>query len=367
MLITLSNMRELRRLGSFPPARRLPSVSILVPARNEEASAGSCLRSLLAQEYPDYEVLALNDNSDDRTGAILAELAVENPRLTALQGASLPPGWLGKNWACHQLVQHARGELLLFTDADTCHHPQALADAVDALEDQQADLLTAFPRQETGSWAERLIVPGMIWTFFLFMPLRLAFRSPKPGLSVTCGQFMLFRREAYDAIGGHEAVRQEVIEDMYLGRRIKEHGLRWRVADACPRVRCRMYHNLRQALDGFGKNLFAGFQYNVTAYLLGWLFATVLVLEPLAVVALWLLGAQFSTLSVVLAGSAVLATLLLVGSSYWRFSFPPYLALFYPVTLLAIIGIAFYSLALALTGRSYWKGRQIARPKIRWW
>jgi len=366
-LITLSNMHELRRLGGYPMPRRLPTVSILVPARNEEGNIGACLRSLLAQEYPHYEVIALDDNSEDRTGAILAGLAAEHPRLTVLQGRPLPAGWLGKNWACHQLAERARGELLLFTDADTRHHPRALADAVAALEAEQADLLTAFPQQETGSWAERLMVPGMIWTFFLFMPLRLAYRSPRPGLSVTCGQFMLFRRSAYKAIGGHKAVRQDVVEDMMLGRRIKEQGLRWRVLDGCPRVRCRMYHGLREALDGFGKNLFAGFRYNISAYVLGWLFATVLVLEPLLVLALWWAGVPLAGFSPALAATAVGAMLLLVGISYPRFRFPAYLALIYPLTLLICIGIAAYSLGLALTGRSYWKGRQIGRPRIRWW
>ncbi|HOQ97461.1 MAG TPA: glycosyltransferase [Anaerolineae bacterium] len=360
-------MRELRPLGEHGAPERQPSVSILVPARNEEASVGRCLRSLLAQDYPDYEVIAIDDNSEDRTGEILAGLAAQSPRLTALQGAPLPPGWLGKNWACQQLVRQAHGELLLFTDADTCHHPRALADAVAALEAQRADLLTAFPQQETVTWAERLIVPGMMWTFLLFMPLRLAYRSPKPGLSVTCGQFMLFRRLAYERIGGHDGVRQEVIEDMILGRRIKEQGLRWRVADGCPRVRCRMYHNLREVLDGFGKNMFAGFQYNISAYLLGWLFAAALVLEPLAVLALWLLGAALPGAAVALAGGAVGATLLLIGASYRRFGFRPYLALVYPLTLAIVMGIAVYSVVLALTGRSYWKGRQIARPKIRLW
>jgi len=366
-LITLSNMRALRRLGEHPMPERLPPVSILVPARNEEGNIDACLRSLLAQQYPDYEIIALDDNSEDRTGAILAGLAAQYPRLTVVQGRPLPPGWLGKTWACHQLAERARGELLLFTDADTRHHPRALADAVAALQAEQADLLTAFPKQDTGSWAERLMVPAMIWTFFLFMPLRLAYRSPRPELSVTCGQFMLFRRSAYRAIGGHKVVRHEVAEDMMLGRRIKEHGLRWRVFDGCARVSCHMYRGLREALDGFGKNLFAGFRYNISAYVLGWLFAAVLVLEPLAVLALSLAGVPLAALSRGLAAASVAAMLLMVGISYPRFRFPAYLALFYPLTLVMCAVIAGYSLALALSGRSYWKGRQIGRPKIRWW
>lgn len=366
-LITLSNIRALRRLGEYPKPERLPAVSILVPARNEEGNIEACVRSLLAQEYPAYELIVLDDSSEDRTGAILAGLAAENPRLTVLRGKPLPPGWLGKTWACHQLAGRAQGKLLLFTDADTRHDPRALADAVAALEAERADLVTAFPQQETGSLAERLTVPGMMWTFALFMPLRLAYRSPRPGLSVTCGQFMLFRRSAYRAIGGHKAVRQEVAEDMLLGHRIKQHGLRWRVLDGCPRVRCRMYRGLREVLDGFGKNLFAGFRYHITAYILGWLFAVVLLLEPLAVLALWLAGRPLAGFSPAVASASAGLTLALLAASYRRFRFPPYLALIYPLTVAISVAIAAYSLGLALSGRSYWKGRQIGRPKIRWW
>lgn len=365
-LVALGNMRELRRLGEHPAPERLPPASILVPARNEEASIDRCVRSLLAQDYPDYEVLVLDDSSEDGTGAALARLAAEDPRLTVLAGEPLPRGWLGKNWACHQLAQRARGQLLLFTDADTCHHPRALADAVATLEAHQADLLTAFPRQEAVSWPERLLVPGLIWTFFVLVPLRLAHRSPRPRLSVTSGQFMLFRRSAYEAIGGHEAVRQEVAEDMVLGWRIKALGLRWRAADGSLRVCCRMYRSLRSALDGFGKNLFAGFGYNLPAYIAGWLLAAVLVLEPLVVLALRLAGVPIAPLSTVLAAAAVGNALVLMGMLYPRFNFPRYLALLYPLTLLAVIVVAGYSLALALSGRTTWKGRRIERPRIRW-
>lgn len=366
VLITLSNMRELRPLGEQPEPDRLPRASILVPARNEAGNIGPCLRSLLAQEYPSYELLALDDNSHDGTGEALARLAAEDPRLTVLNGASLPAGWLGKNWACHQLAGRAQGEVLLFTDADTRHHPRALADAVATLTAHEADLLTAFPQQEAVSWPERLLVPGMIWAFFLFMPLRLAHRSYRPALSVTSGQFMLFRRSAYDQIGGHQAVRAEVLEDMMLGRRIKAQGLRWRAADGGPRVRCRMYRNLRGTLEGFGKNLFASFQYNLPAYTLTWLFAAIFVLEPLAVLTLRLLGAPVPALAAGLATVTAGGSLLLVGALYPRFGFPAYLALLYPLTLLGIMAIATYSLALALAGRTHWKDRHIERPRIRW-
>ena len=141
LCIALSNWRTLRRLGSYPDPTRWPRVSVLVPARNEETNIGPCVRSLLAQEYPALEVVVLNDNSTDRTGAILAELAADDVRLRVLSGQPLPEGWLGKHWACHQLGQAATGDLLLFTDADTRHGPHSVRSGVAALqaEDGRSD------------------------------------------------------------------------------------------------------------------------------------------------------------------------------------------------------------------------------------
>ena len=366
LLIGWSNMRILPRLGAYPPARRLPRVSILVPARDEEANIEACVRSLVAQDYPDYEVLVLDDNSQDRTAEILARLAARHPYLHTLTGEPLPPGWIGKNWACHQLARAARGELLLFTDADTNHHPRCLADAVAALTAQEADLLTAFPKQEVVTWAEQLIVPPLTWSF-AFLPLRLAYRSPSPALSITIGQFMLFRRQAYETIGGHAAVRQEVADDTVLGRNIKKYGLRWRLADGGSRIRCRMYRNFLQVFEGYSKNLFPGFDCNISAYTLLWLWVAVAFLEPPAILLAGLSGAAISGLSLALAGLAVVISVLLWGLSHRRFGFPFYLALCYPLTVLLAMAIAVWSLVLTLAGRSTWKGRRVVKQKVHFW
>jgi len=148
VVIALSNWHTLRRLGSYPDPTRWPRVSVLIPARNEEANIGPCVRSLLAQEYPDLEVFVLNDHSTDRTGAILAEIQAADARLRVLSGQELPQGWLGKHWACHQLGQAATGDLLLFTDADTRHGPHSVRAGVAAQQAEDADLVTAIPREE---------------------------------------------------------------------------------------------------------------------------------------------------------------------------------------------------------------------------
>lgn len=363
LLIALSNLKVLRRLGDYPIPASLPRVSVLVPARNEEENIGPCVRSLLAQQYPDFEIIVLDDNSTDETGRILAGLAEEDDRLRVMTGGALPSDWLGKNWACHQLAQVARGELLIFTDADTRHHPHALRDAVAALVAEQADFLSAIPRQQVVTWAERLIVPVIPWSILCFLPLGLAYRLRAPVLSASIGQFILFRRAAYDQVGGHEAVRQSAVDDFALVRHIKGAGLRWRLLDGTSRVRCRMYRDARQVYEGISKCLFAVFANKILVHVFIWLWLAVVFLEPLVVLALGLAGLRLPDVSFWLAALAALGSLLLWTIAYRRFGIPSHLALLYPASMLLAVVIALRSVYATLTGSAMWKGRRLPAAK----
>ena len=367
LVIALSNMGILRWLGHYPPPPRTPRVSIMVPARNEEQNIIPCMQSLLAQDYPNFEIIALNDHSTDRTGEILAEMAAGDSRLRVLTGRPLPPHWMGKNWACYQLARAAQGELLLFTDADTRHDPRTVTDAVAALYAMDADLLSAMPYQECATWAEKLAVPALLWGSFSFLPLALAYRVRTPEISTTLGQCMLFRRQAYERVGGYKAVRSEVLDDTALGRRIKAHGLRWRLIDGTTRIRCRMYHGLREVFAGFSKNIFPMFDYNLGLYVLVWLWIAIAFLEPLVVLLLHWAGTPVNYTSLTLAGASVAFTLVIWTLSCWRFNLPFYLAPLYPVTVMMAIAIGISSAVQALAGRARWKGRRLAKPKIRLW
>lgn len=362
LVIALSNLRALKRLGTCPPPYRFPRVSILVPARNEENNIAACIDSLMIQDYPDYEILVLDDDSHDGTWRILSELAKQGSHLRILKGEPLPAGWLGKHWACYQLSLVATGELFLFTDADTRHHSQAVRDAVAALVAEQVDLLTVLPKQEVVSWAERLLVPIIPWSIFSFVSLGLAYRLRLPALSANVGQFMLFRREAYNAIGGHEAIRQHVVDDLVLGRRAVAHGLHWRLLDGSERVRCRMYRNYQEVREGFTKNLFGAFEYNGPIFVSIWGWLLFVFVEPPLILALATAGVSLEGLiSVRLATRAVGASLVLWGITYWRFGFPLYLTFFYPASILSAAVIAMRSLLLTVTGRATWKGRVLSR------
>jgi chlorobactene glucosyltransferase len=365
LVIALGNLLALRRLGTYPLPSRFPRVSILLPARNEEAAIGDCVRSLLAQDYADFEVLVLDDGSTDGTGDVLAALGRTDDRLGILMGRPLPEGWVGKHWACQQLADAATGELLLFTDADTVHHPQALRVGVAAMLAEGADLMSGFLHQRLLTWGERLTVPAIFWCFFSFLPLALAHRLRAPALSLTNGQWMLFRRAAYQAVGGHVAVRQTPIDDIALGQRVKAKGLRWRAVDATEYVSCRMYTGFRSALEGFTKNLFAVFDFRLAEYLFVWVWMTVVTIEPLAVPVLWLLGLGRLVFAPWLALLAVGEMLVLWGIVMARLRFPRRLIFLYPVSMLLLVFIAFRSLLWTATGRATWKGRPLSRQRVR--
>jgi len=390
VLIGLSNLRRLRRIDRYPPSPATPRVSVLVPARNEEAHIGACVASLLAQDYPDLEVVVLNDHSTDRTGEILAGLTgaaaraaptrmdedvtgtdadatTRDERLRVLEGKDLPEGWLGKHWACHQLAEAASGELLLFTDADTRHGPASVRHGVAALHAEGADLLTALPFEETVTVAEQLIVPVIPWSILTFLPLELAYRTRSPAFSATIGQYMLFRASAYRATGGHAAVATDPVDDIALGRRIKAQGFRWRLADATRDVRCRMYQSAEQVFEGFSKNLFSAFGNRVLPFIGVWLWLEIVFLLPVAVLVARLLRAPVPNLDTGIALAGVAAGLASWGMSHLRFGFPARLVPLYPLTMLLALAIALRSVALVRRGRTTWKGRTLAQQPVRWW
>jgi len=222
------------------------------------------------------------------------------------------------------------------------------------------------PRQEVVSWPERLVVPIMPWSFSSFLPVSLAERVRWPALSIAVGQFMLFRRRAYQQVGGHAAVRRDVVDDLALGKRIKAAGLKWRFVDGQQDVSCRMYHGLEVA-DGLGKNLYAVFGYNALLFIFVWLWLAMVFCEPLVWLGLAATGRSIPADATRLASISVLQSVLLWGMANWRFGFPAYLTLFYPLSILTALGIAIRSLVLTTGGRATWKGRVLSGQRGRWW
>ena len=360
-LIAVSNALLLRRVDRYPSAAHRPKVSVLVPARDEEETIGDCVRSLLAQDYGDFEVAVLDDQSADRTSAVLAGFSHDRFRVT--DGQPLPAGWNGKAWACQQLADAAQGELLLFTDADTVFQPQALRLAVDAMEATRADLLTAVTGSRVLTLGEQLTVPFVPWSILSLLPLVLSRLLPRSvAFTAANGKFLMFRRETYAAVGGHGSVKDHAAEDIAIAKAIRRLGYRWRLLDATRLVSARMYRGFRDSVAGFSKNLFALFNYRLLVALFVWGWLLTITWHPIVSAGVAIASGRAAPI-VPAATVAIAAGIWLLTS--FRFGLPWHLFLLGPaiVTVSSLVGI--WAMVLALSGRAYWKGRRLAKRRPR--
>lgn len=332
-----------------------PLLSILIPARNEESRLPECLTSLCACPDPALEILVLDDNSTDATSSVVQTFAARDPRIKLLRGAPLPEGWVGKNWACHQLAQHARAPLLLFTDADTVHHPHGPTTARRLAEKLRADLLSLWPRQITRTWSEWLVIPNIYVLILTLRPQWMERLARWPILGAANGQFLLITRAAYDACGGHAALRSHLVEDVAFSRLARAKKLRALNADGQHLVACRMYENFAQVWEGFTKNLRAMFDDKSAAFVLFGLFVFGVLVMPFPLLA-WCLLAGHPTAAIVSLAHCllILAVRALLAA---RFLSPPQSVILHPLGLSLVLLIACNS-ALR-TGRRgvTWKGR----------
>lgn len=232
------------------PSARDVTVSVIVPARNEEDCLGHCLASLSNQSGISFEVIVVNDHSTDRT----REVAEHYARAQVLDAGELPAGWTGKNYAAHCGAKVARGKWLLFTDADTVHRHGSLRHALHEIKKFRADMLSYSPKQEVHSVWERMLMP------VIFAELRRQYppqkvNSTKSVMAAANGQYLLISREAYDSIGGHEAVKHKLLEDVELAKLVKQAGMRIRFRYGRDAVKTRMYRSFRAMWEGWTKNL----------------------------------------------------------------------------------------------------------------
>lgn len=262
------------------PSAETPLVSILIPARNEANAIANTIRSLRAQTYAPFEVFLLDDQSTDGTREIAQAAAQGDPRFQFLAGQPLLEGWLGKNWACHQLSNEARGRILIFTDADVQWQPEALRALVAMMQRTQADLLTVWPTQITVTRSERLVVPLIALAIIGYLPALLVHQTSFSSLAAANGQCLVFKKSAYGSVGGHVAVRGSIIEDISFARRIKAKGLHLIMADGAGLITCRMYRNWREVREGFAKNILAGYGGRVSLLALATIFHLLIFVLP---------------------------------------------------------------------------------------
>src|SRR4030043_434290 len=252
------NLRSLRRPDINSRIREpVPLVSVLIPARNEEENIEACLRSLRIQDYPNFEIIVLDDNSEDRTAELVEAMAAKDKRIRLIKGAPLAEGWAGKPFACYQLAEKARGSWLLFIDADTTHAPHMLRSTMALALELKPSLLSGFPRQMAESLPEKIAMPLMYFVIMSWFPLWWLHRSGGTRPSLAIGQFLLFPREDYWRIGGHMAGQDKILEDVWLGVETARHGGRHVAIDLSTVFYCRMYRNVGKMWEGFVKWIYS--------------------------------------------------------------------------------------------------------------
>jgi chlorobactene glucosyltransferase len=336
---------------------------VIVPARNEARNIERCLRSVLSTTYSAVEVIAVDDHSDDATGSIARAMAASDTRLRVLDSPALPAGWFGKQWACATGAAAARGELLLFIDADTWHAPDLLPRAVSAMRTRGADLLSAAGHQEMRTFWERLVQPQIFWMLLArYGGTEGIGRARRPENVIAAGQFMLVRRAVYEAVGGHAAVRDKAAEDLALAQQLVRANYRVAMVMARERLSTHMYASLAELIDGWGKNVYAAGIDAMPGGALGRVvfpFALPVVplamLAPAVVLVLALIGVLGSAWllwsSICLAAGMVWWTLI-----YRGFEQPPWLTLLHPLGAAVVLYI--FLRAIARGRRVAWKGRE---------
>jgi chlorobactene glucosyltransferase len=351
-------------IPTHPPANA-PLLSVCVPARNEERNIRACVESILAQDYPRFEVIVLEDRSTDATGEILHSLAARNDKLRVINGSDLPKGWAGKPHALFQASAAARGEWLCFVDADTFLSPTTLSSCHAKAIETNADMFTIMTFQIMGSFWEKVVMPIVMTALSVgFSPRKV--NDPNSKDAIANGQFILIKRSVYDAIGGHESVRDQIVEDKAISEQVKWNGYRLIVANGDSIVRTRMYTSLPEMWEGWTKNIYLGLSDRPSLMLLGAFGAFILLVAAL-ILPIWpLLGVYWYLqgggwlAQVVIAESLVLWTVIVYVRARVAIGMgiSPWYALTLPLGAAVFAAMMFASTGKVISGKGVtWKGR----------
>ncbi len=345
----LVNARLMRVPPADPPECQ-EQVSVLVPARDEAHRIAPTIRSLLAQRgVPRLEIVVLDDGSTDGTADEVRRVAGDDERLRVMTGKTPPAGLPGKPHACAQLAGAAHGRVLVFVDADVVLEPHAVAAAVALLRHNDLDVVSPFPRQLADGIGTRLVQPLLQWSWLVFLPLRLAERSPRPSLSAANGQFLVVDSTAYHRSGGFAGIATAVLDDIALLRAVKRSGGRGVVVDGSTVAACRMYEDWAEVRHGYEKSLWSATGNPVAAAALSVVLAWLYVLPPIAALA----GSRAGAAGYVAGVLGRVVTARHTGGRVW----PDALA--HPVSVGVLLTLVARSWRARRAGRLRWKGRSL--------
>lgn len=338
---------------SDPKLRRVSKsytnfVSILIPARNEEDNILTLLNSIRQQDYSNYEVIILDDDSSDNTYADCSEFADRHSGFKIIKGKELTGDWLGKNYACHQLAQQARGEFLLFLDADERIENGLINSAVHRMYLRKLGLLSLFTNQQMLTIGEKMVIPLMHYVLLNLLPLRLVYLSKSPSVAAASGQFMMFDAEVYREHQWHKSVRDKVVEDVEIMKMVKSTGFNGESLLANGMISCRMYTNYKDAVNGFGKNFLAAFNYNIFSFLV---YLLLFIGGPMVVI----MTLNLNLITMMFALIVLTRTMISLVSGQSAFIN----VVLHPLQMVSMVLIAFSAIQKYLTKTTVWKGRKI--------
>jgi chlorobactene glucosyltransferase len=352
LLISLINLLWGPYLSSIEETIKKPFVSILVPARNEEENIGNCLDYLVRLDYENYEIIILDDDSSDRTSEIVMKYQKKYKNLQLVKGEPLPPGWTGKNWACWQLAKAAKGELFIFTDADNWFHPQSVSKTIAWMEKYRLSALSAFPQQITLTFTEKLLILVIDIILYTMLPLWLVLKTKNSSVSAANGQWLAFRRKEYFSTGGHQSVKNKVVEDVEIFRLFKRNNKKVLTVIGTNMIFCRMYNNLPEVARGLAKIFFGLTGNKILIYIL--LVGIMFLVYIFPWIALMILDNWLMVLPAIALPILYRIVMKIQLREDWLGVW------FQPVTILLSIMIAFKSYYAARTNNILWKGRKIS-------
>jgi cellulose synthase/poly-beta-1,6-N-acetylglucosamine synthase-like glycosyltransferase len=351
LLLTIINGTLMPILRDQKLPSGTPSVSILIPMRNEEANVKPLLDSLSRVAYPELEILILDDGSTDQTAEKLNAGMENDSRIHLLEGEDLPEGWVGKVHACHQLSKRASGEFLLFLDADVRVHPNIVERSLNAFTDKTG-LVTGFPQIPLKSLLGHLLVPMQHFLVFFHLPVLLANHSLWDKSTAAHGAYMMFRKKAYVDVNGHSSVKASLVEDIHIAKNVKRYGWNVRLVNNTNTVQCFMYETNKEVWEGFAKNFFPGLGRSVPIMTTIIFFYTLLFLLPVPLAFIGMISGELLYILPLLVALAIKLTVDLFTRQ------KPWLFILFPLSVVMMFTILVYSAFLGFSKRGFtWKGR----------
>ncbi|HWR11841.1 MAG TPA: glycosyltransferase [Rectinemataceae bacterium] len=357
LIVTGLNTAWMFHTNIGSPKKSGSLVSVLIPARDEEEHIAACLDSLVAQNYENLEIIVYDDDSTDGTKKILNRYVKEYPSLVRAIHGNLEEGWYGKPNALQHLSEAASGAWLYFTDADTVHEADSVGFALGVAEFHKADLLSGYVRNKIGSFGEGQVVPAIYLLTMVAMPLWLIHLTKTPIISHAIGQAMLFRTSMYEKLGGYDAVKDKVSEDVHMARLVKKHGGKVIFADLKDQITCRMYVDYRSAITGFSKNVYDYFNKNIFILVAVTALVPLIFFIPL-LASCWLPASLIQAQPWFRLGCVVI--FYAWGLVTLERALPLYIPFIYPLILINVLSTAWRARRLFSTGKAIeWKGRMV--------